>query len=109
MAKTPLQSGPVVAQPQPTMTEEEAKLLQELEAVQAAEVAAATVPEVVATPTPEVTPQIINYESGYVVVHPLIVKGMVIDTLQPLPANHGLDDENMRRLLLAGAIKKMVK
>lgn len=105
MAKTPLQSGPVVAQPQPTMTEEEAKLLQELEAVQAAEVAAATVPEV----TPEVTPQIINYESGYVVVHPLIVKGMVIDTLQPLPANHGLDDENMRRLLLAGAIKKMVK
>lgn len=105
MAKTPLQSGPVVAQPQPTMTEEEAKLLQELEAVQAAEVAAATVPEVVATPTPEV----ITYESGYVVVHPLIVKGMVIDTLQPLPANHGLDDENMRRLLLAGAIKKMVK
>lgn len=100
MAK--LTSGPVKT----ANVDAEAKALAELNAFAAEANEIVGEPEAVAI-EPE-TPVIQVFESGFMVVHPLVIGSRIIDTLQPMPADHGLTDKDFNALLLRGAIKRVI-
>lgn len=94
----------------PTRVKTEAEALAELNAFAAEANEIVGEPEAVAI-EPEIepeTPVIQVFESGYMVVHPLVIGSRIIDTLQPMPADHGLTDEDFNALLLRGAIKRVI-